>query len=150
MTDIEDKTNDNLDDYESETTEPKVKSEQLEYVEIIYASLRSANHEKGGFSFQDIKALSAANTTLCAYFGEDEIGVATSAENKALDVFMKCCEFQQTKGVFTFEGSLLLIKALEKLTDTLHEHKTPADKIATLRKKNAENRTHKSSKKQVK
>lgn len=131
---VEDVTQDspNMDTEVTET--PKEVPRTVQLVHMIHSSLRSAGNQKGGFTFSDIRQLTKARDSLVTFFSADS-QKTTSVEITALDTLIKCCEFQQSTGVFTFEGSLNLLNAFEELSKALEDAKTPGQKMNDMRNK---------------
>ncbi len=132
---------DNVEDVTNELTMDAVETPEIvketqhtvELLGMIYVSLRSANSQKGGFTFDDIKQMSESYNLLVEFFGKDA-HLTTPKEITALDTLLRCCQFQQQTGVFTFEGSIKLLSAFDELTKALNETKTPGQKMADMRK----------------
>ena len=126
-----------IESIEEEKKQVETQPENIAHVEYIYQSLRDASVQKGNFSMGDVRAMSEARKTLIALFTSNEEGVFPKVEKeeiKALDVLMRCVQFQQSTGVYSFEGTLKILETLEALSKALEEGKAPAQKIEAMRK----------------
>lgn len=127
----------NLPEHEHEVVE--VKSEYLMCLNLIHGSLIEAARIKGGFTMADCRQLLDSRSILVDYFtledGETELSEPSRMEMDALALMIKLLEAQQMTGVFSFEGSVKLIEAVEKLSDALTEKKTPKQRMEDQRRK---------------
>lgn len=118
-----------------------VESPYVRVVTAIYKNLEAAQAKTGAFTMVDCKNVRNAYTYLIEYF--KLMDVNTTADDityGAFGMLFKATELQQTKGVFTMDGSVELLSKLEFIHAKLDEIKDPSIKMReakeALKKKN--------------
>ena len=123
--------------------QPAEKSKQVENVDMVFSSIVAASRIKGGLTMQDCRQLTDAKDVLEEFFtveAGEPLPEVTRIQTDALSFLTKLAEIQQLTGVFTVEGSIKLLDALEDISDEIEERKNNAQKVeARLRKIKAKN-----------
>jgi hypothetical protein len=130
--------------------EEKPDTENVTNLKLIYSNIAAGQQIKGKLLLEDCEALIKARDHLYELFTPDEddnIGVATQESVNSLDVLTKSCQLLQSTGVFSIDGSLLLLKALRSLDGAISDIKDPALKIKELNDQFKHIRSHKKSSK---
>lgn len=123
--------------------EPAEKSKQVENVDMVFNSIVAASRIKGGLTMQDCRQLTDAKDVLEEFFtveAGESLPEVTRIQTDALAFLTKLAEIQQLTGVFTVEGSIKLLDALEDISDEIEERKNNTQKAeARMRKIKAKN-----------
>jgi hypothetical protein len=145
----------------------------IECLNFIYQNVHAGQHHKGAFNMEDCREFIKAKNLLIELFTEpailcesensteeDTVGATIGtdrnktekipepryAEQKHLDAYtvvLKGCSVIQSTGIFSMEGSVMILDRLELLSQELEKIKSPTLKMKQLVKKNADSRTTK-------
>ena len=108
----------------------------LSKLQFIVLNLEKAQEVKGGFTMQECKSFVECVKPLVALFSpSDEELVAGNAEVDALATLTHLCEIQQSKGVFSINGSVMILDALEEINEALCALKSQDLKFKELQAK---------------
>ncbi len=105
----------------------------LAKIQFIASNLESAQSIKGVFTMQECKDYTQCVTTLVNFFEKETL--ATQKEIDALSTFVSLCESQQKTGVFSIKGSVMILDALEEISEALNLLKDPQLKFKELKEK---------------
>src|SRR5687767_10348351 len=112
-------------------------------LQFIVLNLEKAQEVKGGFTMQECKAFVECVKPLVTLFSPSEESKESSSEEKvagseeveALSTLTHLCEIQQSKGVFSINGSVMILEALEEINEALCALKSQDLKFKELQAK---------------
>lgn len=124
---------------ETTTTTAPVQSEYILALNMIIGSIAAAAKIKGGLTMQDCRQIKDARDILVDYFtleeGDVELSEPSRIETDSLAILIKILETQQLTGVFSIEGSIEILDAIEKLSDAMTDKKSVTQKMEEARRR---------------
>lgn len=117
---------------------PQPLSPILTKIQFIVLNLESAQAHKGAFKMEDCKTFLNCVKSLVSLFTPTEDDSEKMAEQEdvdALATLTQLCAIQQSTGVFSINGSVMILDALEEINEALNAIKNPALKFKELQSK---------------
>lgn len=111
-------------------------NEMTQKLMFINFNVEKAQQNKGAFSMEDCRQFLNAYKVLVSLFSDDT-KMAGEPELEAFVFIVQGCKVQQGKGVFTMEGSVLILEALESLEKAIDARKDPSLKLKELERKHS-------------
>lgn len=111
-------------------------------LKTIYDNLEVAQSRTGAFTLLDCKAVRESKNNLVKVIESED-----SVDKDTMDAFRflsKALDLQQAKGVFSIDGSIMLLEELQLLEKWVNDHKSASQKLeeALLAKKEARKQKH--------
>ena len=115
----------------------------LAKLQFIVLNLESAQQIKGAFTMQECKQFLDCVKTLVTFFTPSEERFADKEEIEALSTLTDLCCVQQSKGIFSINGSVMILDALEELNEAINARKSQDLKFKELQSKVKHNKSKK-------
>ncbi len=97
-----------------------------EAISVIYENLGNAQSRTGAFTLADCRTLRNNKDHLLKVVDDVSVDKETT---EAFQFFSRALEAQQSKGVFTLDGSIMLLEKLELLEKWIADHKSASMKL---------------------
>ena len=97
-----------------------------EAINIIYENLGNAQSRTGAFALKDCKALRDNKDHLLKVVDDVSVDKETT---ESFQFFSRALEVQQSKGVYTVDGSIMLLEKLELVEQWITDHKSASQKL---------------------
>lgn len=112
----------------------QVEKLSLTPLQFINNNVEAGQQVRGAFNLVQCREYENCMKTLNTFFSAEE-KLAKQEEVNALATLINLCEVQQSKGVFSIRGSVMILEALESLNEEMDKFKDPALKFKELQEK---------------
>ncbi len=122
----------------------KEEDENTQALNFIWSNINAAQSRTGAFTLEDCEEVIKAHTLLSAFLKSLHAGknnesnesiIAGKVIFNAYEIVLSAVRLQQSKGIYTIEGSVEILKNLKLLKSNLDLVKDPSLKLKELKEK---------------